>query len=64
MLFHTGNRALVEILNKKSPKSKQVKQLVRPIILMTILNNIHFKAFHIESYKNSIAISRKQWERF
>lgn len=66
ILFHTDNKALVEILNKKSSKSKQVMQLVRPLILMAMLNNIHFKAFHIEGYKNSIAdsISRKQWEKF
>lgn len=66
ILFHTDNKALVEILNKKSSKSKQVMQLVRPLILMAMLNNIHFKAFHIEGYKNSIAdsISRKRWEKF
>lgn len=66
LLFHTDNKALVEILNKKSSKSKQVMQLVRPLILVAMLNNIHFKAFHIEGYKNSIAdsISRKQWEKF
>lgn len=65
ILFHTDNQAQVEILNKKSSKSKQVMQLVRPLILVAMLNNIHFKVFHIEGYKNSIAdsISRKQWEK-
>lgn len=48
ILFHTDNKALVEILNKKSSKSKQVMHLVRPLISMAMLNNIHFIAFHIE----------------
>ena len=47
ILFHTDNKALVEILNKKSSKSKQVMQLVRPLILMAMLNNIHSSFGHL-----------------
>ena len=66
ILFHTDNKALVAILNKKSSRSKRVMELVRPFVLHTMLYNMQFKAVHIEGRKNSIAdaISRKQWQRF
>ena len=66
IMFHTDNKALVAILNKKSSKSCRVMQLVRPLVLKTMLCNMQFKACHIEGRFNCIAdaISRKQWERF
>ncbi len=65
ILFHTDNMSLVSILNKKSSKSKRVMELVRPFVLHTMLNNMQFKALHVEGRFNSISdsISRKQWDR-
>lgn len=66
LLFHTDNKALVSILNKKSSKSRHVIELVPPFVLHTMLYNMQFKSLHIEGRINSIAdsISRKQWDRF
>ena len=66
IMFHTDNCSLVAILNKKSSKSKRVMQLVRPLVLQTMVYNMQFKACFIEGRLNCIAdaISRKQWERF
>jgi hypothetical protein len=66
ILFHTDNKALVCILNKKSSKSRRVMGLIRPLVLYTMLYNMQFKAIHIEGRINCIAdaISRKQWQRF
>lgn len=66
ILFHTDNKALVSILNKKSSKSVRVMELIRPLVLYSMIHNIYFKACHIAGYNNAIAdsISRKQWTRF
>jgi hypothetical protein len=37
IFFHTDNKALVCILNKKSSKSRRVKGLIRPLVLYTNL---------------------------
>ena len=60
------NRALVDVLNKQSCKSRRVMQLVRFFILQTMRHNVLFKARHISSKSNFIcdSISRKQWARF
>ena len=65
IMFHTDNNSLVSVLNKKSSKSKRVMQLIRPLVLQTMLSNMQFKACHIEGRFNCIAdaISRKQWDR-
>ena len=55
ILFHTDNLALVSILNKRSSKSKRVMELIRPLVLHTMLCNMQFKAVHIEGRVNSIA---------
>ena len=62
ILFHTANKALVYILNKRSSKSRRVMGLIRPLVLYTMLYNMQFKAIHIEGRINCIAdaISRKQ----
>ena len=41
-------------------------ELIRPLVLYTMLYNMQFKAIHIEGRINCIddAISRKQWQRF
>lgn len=66
IMFHTDNKALVSIINKKSSKSKRVMQLVRHLVIYTMLHDMQVKACHVEGRKNSItdAISRKQWYRF
>ena len=66
ILFHTDNNSLVAILNKKSSKSRRVMQLVRPLVLQTMICNMQCKACFIEGRLNCIAdaISRKQWGRF
>lgn len=40
-------------------------QLIRPLVLQTMLSNMQFKACHIEGRFNCVAdaISRKQWDR-
>ena len=64
-MFHTDNKALVTIINKKSSKSKRVMQLIRPLVLHTMLWGMQVKACHISGRSNCIAdaISRKQWDR-
>lgn len=66
IIFHTDNKSLVSVLNTKTCKSKHVMQLVRPLVLETMLSNIQWKAAFIEGKANSIAdsISRRQWARF
>jgi hypothetical protein len=66
IVLHTDNKALVSILNKKSSRSPRVMELIRPLVLLSMINNIYFKACHIDGYNNAIAdsISRKQWSRF
>ena len=46
--------------------SKRVMQLIRPLVLKTILFNLQWKSSHIEGRNNCVAdaISRKQWARF
>jgi len=65
IMFYTDNNSLVSVLNKKSSKSKRVMQLIRPLVLQTMLSNMQFKACHIEGRFNCIAdaISSKQWDR-
>jgi hypothetical protein len=55
ILFHIDNLALVSIINKRTSKDKQIMKLVRPLVLLTMLNDIQFKARHINTTENSIA---------
>jgi hypothetical protein len=66
IIFHTDNSSLVSVLNNKSSKSKRVMQLIRPLVLKTMLFNLQWKSSHIEGRNNCVAdaISRKQWARF
>jgi len=66
ILFHIDNLALVSILNKRSSKDKLIMKLIRPFVLLTMLNNVQFRTVHIEGVKNDIAdsISRFQMSRF
>lgn len=66
IILHIDNLALVHIINKQSSSSDRVMFLIRPLMLVTIKNNIQFKAQHIPGNQNGIAdaISRQQWGRF
>ncbi|KAJ8304168.1 hypothetical protein KUTeg_017751 [Tegillarca granosa] len=66
IILHTDNLALVSILNKKSSKSKRVMQLIRPLVLQSMIYNIQFKSVHIDGKYNVVAdaLSRQQWNRF
>ena len=66
LLLRTDNEALVAIINKRTSKSKHIMQLIRPLVLVTMRNNMQFKAVHIPGSKNEIAdsLSRFQMERF
>lgn len=66
VVFNTDNLALVSILNKKSSKSKRVMQLLRPLILQSMLYNVQFKSVHVRGKHNNVAdaLSRQQWSRF
>ena len=66
ILFHIDNLALVGIINKRTSKDKQIMKLVRPLVLLTMLNDIQLKARYINTTQNSItdALSRFQMHRF
>ena len=66
VIFHVDNLALVEIFNSKSSKSSRVMSLLRPLVLITMNNNIQLKCCHIQGSRNDIAdsISHFQWARF
>jgi hypothetical protein len=53
-------------LVNKQIKSKRVMQLIRSLVLKTMLFNSQGKSSHIEGRSNCVAdaISRKQWARF
>ena len=55
ILFRIDNLALVNIVNKRTSKSKRVMSLVRPIVLYTMRYGIQFKTKHIEGTNNQIA---------
>lgn len=61
IIFHTDNEALVSVLNNRTSKSKNAMQLVRPLVLETMLFNIQWKSLHIRGRNNCItdAISRR-----
>jgi len=66
ILLRTDNEALVFILNKRTSKSKYIMQLLRPLILLLVKENIQVRALHIAGSRNDIAdsLSRFQMERF
>ena len=66
IILNTDNKALVSVLNKKSSKSKIVMHLIRHLVLLSMTNNIQFKAVHLPGKCNKLAdaISRQQWSRF
>ena len=66
VLFHIDNLALVSIVNKRSSKDKNIMKLIRPFVLLSMIDNVQFKAVYIPSAKNEISdsLSRFQDNRF
>ncbi|XP_060592655.1 uncharacterized protein LOC132747322 [Ruditapes philippinarum] len=60
IILRTDNAALVDILNKKSSRNKNVMVLIR-----SLKRNIQVKAKHVHGKRNKIcdSISRFQWQR-
>jgi hypothetical protein len=60
------NLALVNIVYKRTSKSRRIMALVRPIVLYAMRYGIQFKVKHIEGTTNQLAdsLSRFQDERF
>jgi len=65
-LMFIDNEALVTIINKRTSKSKHVIHLLRQLVLLTMCNNIQFRAVHIPGAQNCISdvLSRFQMSRF
>ena len=66
IVFHTGNLALVHIINKQSCKEKATMVLVRHLVLLCLHYNILFKAVHILGKLNTLSdlLSRQQIATF
>lgn len=66
IVLHIDNQALCSIINNRTSKSKYVMQLLRPFVLLTMRNNVQFKAVFLPGVHNSISdsLSRFQMERF
>ncbi|XP_071160936.1 uncharacterized protein [Mytilus edulis] len=66
ILLRIDNQALVNIVNKRTSKSKRVMIWIRQLVFLTMNNNIQFRAQHIEGEHNAIAdaLSRFQEQRF
>ena len=60
--IHCDNIAIVYALNFQTSKNKRVMQLLRPLILTLLVNNIRFQALHIPGKKNILCdkLSRQQ----
>lgn len=66
IILRIDNQALVSIINSPTSKSTFVMQLLRPFVLLTMCNNVQFKAVFIQGVHNEIAdaLSRFQMGRF
>ena len=66
IILRIDNQALVSIINSRTSKSKFVMHLLRPFVLLTMCNNVQFKAVFIQGVHNEIAdaLSRFQMGRF
>lgn len=65
VILRCDNKALVEILNKKTSKNKTVMNLIRFLVLLSLEYNFQIKSVHIAGKRNNIcdAISRFHWTR-
>ena len=66
ILFHTDNQGLVEVINKKTTKDRQLLVLLRELVLQCLKHNILFRAVHVPGVHNvkADALSRLQVTRF
>ena len=66
VLFHTDNMALLEVINKKTTKDKELLILVCALVLYCLRHNILFKAVHLPGIYNNKAdaLSRLQVDKF
>ena len=66
ILFFTDNEALVHVINKQSCKDKTLMSFVRQLVLVSLRNNIVFRAKHIPGSRNCLAdaLSRLQLQTF
>ena len=48
ILFYIDSNALVSIVNKRSSKDTWIMKMIRPFVLITMKNNVQFKAIHIK----------------
>ena len=52
VMFHTDNKALAGVINKKTTKEKELLVLVRALVLFCLQHNILFKAVHLPGLFN------------
>ena len=66
VMFHTDNKALAEVINKKTTKDKELLVLVRALVLYCLRHNILFKAVHLPGIYNTKddALLRLQVDKF
>ena len=66
ILFHTDNQGLVEVINRKTTKDRQLLVLLCELILQCLKHNILFRVIHVPGVLNVIAdaLSHLQVKRF
>ena len=66
ILFHTDNRGLVEIINRKTTKDRQLLVLLRELVLQCLKHKFFFRAAHVPGVHNvkADALLRLQVRRF
>ena len=66
IVFHTDNRAVVDIINKQTSKDKTIVSLIRRLVVQCLQFNILFKSEHIPGISNGLAdnLSRQQITQF
>jgi hypothetical protein len=61
IVFHTDNKALVSILNKKSPKSRRVMPLVRPFVLQTMIHIYVICNLKLVTFRVNLIVKQMQF---
>ena len=51
-MFHTDNQGLVEVINRKTTKDRQLLDLLRELVLQCLKHNILFRAIHVPGVLN------------
>jgi hypothetical protein len=62
VLFHSDNEGVVDVLNKQSSPNDVIMNVVRPLVLLLIDNNIMLRSKHVPGIHNTLCdqISRFQ----